>query len=137
MTKVFVNGSFDLLHTGHLDLLKYAKSLGNILHVALDSDSRVREKKGVDRPINNEYVRSRIMSDIKYVDSVSIFNTDEELIETVKHYSPDIMVVGSDWIGKNIIGSQYSKCVVFFNRVNNESTTATIENYINRRHLHR
>jgi len=137
MIKVFVNGSFDLLHTGHLDLLKYAKSLGNSLHVAIDSDSRVREKKGTDRPVNNEHVRSRIMSEIKYVDSVSIFSTDQELIETVKQYSPDIMVVGSDWNGKNIIGSQHSKRVAYFTRVNNESTTATIESYINRRHMHR
>ena len=137
MVKVFVNGSFDLLHIGHLDLLKYSKSLGNHLHVALDSDRRISEKKGSDRPINNVINRTQLMSSIRYVDSVSIFDTDKELEETIKNYSPDIMVVGSDWKDKIVIGSQYSKSVLFFDRINNESTTATIENYVNRRHLYR
>ena len=137
MTKVFVNGSFDILHIGHLDLLKFAKSLGNHLLVALDSDSRIREKKGQDRPFNREHVRLRIMSDIKYVDSVALFDTDEELVTTIKNYEPNIMVVGSDWVGKPIIGSRYSKSVMYFDRINNESTTATIERYVNRRFMHR
>ena len=137
MNKVFVNGTFDLLHTGHLDLLKFAKSLGSHLHVALDTDRRIRAKKGLDRPVNNELVRYRIMSDIKYVDSVSLFDSDDDLIDTVKNYEPNVMVVGSDWIGKPIIGSQYSKSVVYFDRVNNESTTATIERYVNRRFMRR
>ena len=77
------------------------------------------------------------MSNIRYVDSVSVFDTDQELEETIKNYSPDIMVVGSDWKDKTVIGSQYSKSVLFFDRINNESTTATIERYVNRRHLYR
>lgn len=137
MTKVFVNGSFDLLHTGHLDLLKFAKSFGTHLHVALDSDRRISEKKGADRPINNVFNRTQLMSSIRYVDSVSVFDTDQELEETIKNYSPDIMVVGTDWKDKPVIGSQYSKSVLFFDRINNESTTATIERYVNRRHLYR
>lgn len=137
MTKVFVNGSFDLLHIGHLDLLKFAKSFGTYLHVALDSDRRISEKKGADRPINNVFNRTQLMSSIRYVDSVSVFDTDQELEETIKNYSPDIMIVGSDWKDKTVIGSQYSKSVLFFDRMNNESTTATIERYVNRRHLYR
>lgn len=135
MTKVFVNGSFDLLHYGHLCLLKYARSLGTHLHVALDTDRRITEKKGADRPINNQFNRVQLMSSLKFVDSVSVFDTDQELEETIRDYSPDIMLVGSDWKNKSVIGSQHSKSLLFFDRVNNESTTETIENYVNRRHM--
>jgi D-beta-D-heptose 7-phosphate kinase/D-beta-D-heptose 1-phosphate adenosyltransferase len=135
--KVFVNGSFDILHTGHLDLLNYAKSLGDFLHVAIDSDMRIAEKKGVDRPFNSENNRKTLMENLKAVNKVSIFDSDEELINIVKHYEPDIMIVGSDWKDKPIIGSQYAKSVIYFDRVNNESTTKTIECYIDRRQLHR
>jgi rfaE bifunctional protein nucleotidyltransferase chain/domain len=137
MTKVFVNGSFDLLHTGHLSLLEFAKSNGTHLHVALDTDRRIAEKKGPDRPINNQLNRVKLMSCLKFVDSVSVFDTDEELEETIRKYSPDIMIVGSDWKNKKVIGSEYSESLLFFDRVNNESTTETIESYINRRHVHR
>ncbi len=137
MIKVFVNGSFDLLHHGHLCLLEHAKSLGTYLHVAIDSDIRITQKKGPDRPINNEFNRTRLMSSLRFVDSVSVFNTDQELEETIRDYSPDIMLIGSDWKNKAVIGSQYSKSLLFFDRVNNESTTETIENYVNRRHMHR
>ena len=137
MTKVFVNGSFDLLHTGHLSLLEFAKSKGTYLHVALDTDRRIAEKKGPDRPINNQLNRVKLMSCLKFVDSVSVFDTDEELEETIRNYSPDIMIVGSDWKNKKVIGSEYSESLLFFDRVNNESTTETIESYINRRYMHR
>ena len=87
--KVFVNGSFDVLHTGHLDLLNYAKSLGDFLHVALDSDRRISEKKGPDRPFNNENNRTVLMTNIKAVNQVSVFDSDEELINIIKQYITD------------------------------------------------
>lgn len=133
--RIFVNGSFDLLHTGHLDLLYYAKSLGNHLHVAIDTDERIVEHKGVDRPVNPLHIRKAIMTSLKPVDSVSVFETDEELINTIRAYSPDVMVKGSDWLGKPIIGEQYCKTIVFYERVNNESTTKIIEDFIARRQL--
>lgn len=135
MKKIFVNGSFDLLHTGHLDLLWYAKSLGDHLHVAIDSDRRIQENKGVYRPINPCYNRKAIMESLKPVDSVSVFDTDEDLINTIKSYQPDIMVKGSDWRGGHIIGGEYCKEILYYERVNDESTTKTIENFINRRQL--
>jgi rfaE bifunctional protein nucleotidyltransferase chain/domain len=133
--RVFVNGSFDLLHTGHLDLLFYAKSLGSHLHVAIDTDDRIRQHKGFDRPVNPLQIRKAIMLSLKPVDSVSVFGTDEELINTIKAYEPDIMVKGSDWEGKPIIGEQFCKQIVFYERVNNESTTKTIQDFIARRQL--
>jgi D-beta-D-heptose 7-phosphate kinase/D-beta-D-heptose 1-phosphate adenosyltransferase len=133
---IFVNGSFDLLHTGHLDLLNYAKSLGDFLHVAIDSDRRIKEKKGQDRPINNQETRLAIMSNLKAVDRVSVFDSDEELTNIVKEFNPDIMMVGSDWKGKPVIGSEHAKSVMYFDRINDESTTKTIKSYIDRRHLY-
>lgn len=131
--KVFVNGSFDVLHTGHLDLLNYAKSLGDFLHVAIDSDRRISEKKGHDRPFNNELNRRCLMENLKPVDKVSIFDSDSELINIIKEYQPDIMIVGSDWKDKPIIGLEFSKNILYFDRVNDESTTKTIQSFINRR----
>jgi rfaE bifunctional protein nucleotidyltransferase chain/domain len=133
--KIFVNGSFDMLHTGHLDLLFYAKSLGTHLRVAIDSDERIRELKGSDRPVNPLHIRKAIMGSLKPVDSVSVFGTDEELINTIRDYSPDIMVKGSDWRGKKVIGAEYCGQIIFYERVNNESTTKIIQDFISRRQL--
>lgn len=133
--RIFVNGSFDLLHTGHLDMLFYAKSLGKHLHVAIDSDERIKELKGNDRPVNPLHIRKAIMQSLKPVDSVSIFDTDEELINSIRSYSPDIMVKGSDWQGKKVIGEEYCGQIIFYERVNNESTTKIIQDFIDRRQL--
>ena len=130
--RIFVNGSFDLLHTGHLDLLFYAKSLGNHLHVAIDTDERIREHKGSNRPVNTLHARKAIMQSLKPVDSVSVFASDQELINTIKAVSPAIMVKGSDWRGKQIIGEEYCGKVIFYERVNGESTTKLIEDFIAR-----
>ena len=133
--RIFVNGSFDLLHTGHLDMLFYAKSLGAQLHVAIDNHERISYNKGIDRPVNPLHIRKAIMESLKPVDSVSVFGTDEELINTIRAYSPDIMVKGSDWRGKRVIGEEYCGQVIFYERVNNESTTKIISNFITRRQL--
>lgn len=135
MKRIFVNGSFDLLHTGHLDLLFYAKSLGAHLHVAIDSDERIRDHKGPDRPMNSARIRKAVMESLKPVDTVSIFNSDEELINTIRAYSPNIMVKGSDWRGKRVIGEEYCGEVIFYERVNDESTSKTIQDFIARRQL--
>jgi D-beta-D-heptose 7-phosphate kinase/D-beta-D-heptose 1-phosphate adenosyltransferase len=134
--KVFVNGTFDILHIGHLDLLNRAKSLGTYLLVAVDSDNRVTEKKGSDRPFNKIDNRVALLNNLKAVDEVKVFNSDIELEMILQQYKPDIMMIGSDWKGKSVIGSEYAKELIFFDRVIDESTTKTIENYINRRHLH-
>jgi rfaE bifunctional protein nucleotidyltransferase chain/domain len=130
--KIFVNGTFDILHSGHIGLLNYAKSLGDILLVAIDSDERVAEKKGLDRPINNQTTRKLILENLKAVDGVEIFGSDIELTNIIKKYSPDIMIVGSDWRGKTVIGSEYAKELIFYERTSDESTTKTLNNFISR-----
>ena len=125
---VFVNGCFDILHRGHIELFEFAKSHGEYLVVALDTDERVKEKKGADRPFNSLRDRKKIVSSIEHVDWVESFSTDDELAALVRQASPDVMVVGSDWRGKAVIGSQYAKEIRFFERIDGYSTTQILQN---------
>ena len=129
---VFVNGTFDVLHLGHLALLNYAKSFGDKLFVAIDSDERVRQLKGQTRPIHDTYQRKVMLLNLKAVDEVEIFSSDEELEMWIKQINPSIMVVGSDWRNKTVIGSQYAKRLEFFERIDEYSSTKTIQDIINR-----
>ena len=129
---VFVNGTFDVLHLGHLALLNYAKSLGDKLFVAIDSDERVRQLKGSTRPIYDVYQRKVMLLNLKAVDEVEIFSSDEELEMWIKQINPSIMVVGSDWRNKTVIGSQFAKRLEFFERIDEYSSTKTIQDIINR-----
>ena len=126
MKKIFVNGTFDILHRGHLELLNYAKSLGDYLLVGIDTDDRVKEKKGYLRPINTQEDRKFFLENLKSVDRVDIFSSDKSLENMIKIYKPDIMIVGSDWRYKSVIGSYYSTELKFFDRVGDYSTTSTI-----------
>lgn len=130
--KIFVNGTFDILHPGHIELISFATSFSGNLLIAIDSDRRVSEKKGPSRPINNQDFRSLMLQNIKGVNSTRIFDTDEDLISIVKQYSPDIMIVGSDYRNKNVIGSEYAKKLIFFERNPKFSTTQIIESIGNR-----
>lgn len=133
MKKVFVNGTFDVLHRGHLKLLNYAKSLGDFLYVAIDTDDRVKEKKGPSRPVNTLNERLFMLENLKSVDCALYFSSDESLEALVKKIKPDIMVVGSDWKGKSVIGSYYSAELKFFDRIDEYSSTQIIQSIIDRR----
>jgi D-beta-D-heptose 7-phosphate kinase/D-beta-D-heptose 1-phosphate adenosyltransferase len=124
---IFVNGCFDVLHPGHIQLFKYAKSLGDYLIVAIDSDKRVSEMKGPERPIFSQSDRSQTLEAIRYIDVVHIFDSKEDLENLLKSIAPDIMIVGSDWKGKEVVGEQYAKTVRFFDRVGEYSTTKTLQ----------
>ncbi len=129
MKKIVVNGTFDVIHPGHLALLNYAKSLGDFLIVAIDTDERVQQLKGPSRPINNQYDRKIILENLKAVDKVEFFNSPEELIEIVKGCT---MVKGSDYRGKSVIGETYCQEVIYYDRTEH-STTKTIQHIIDRR----
>ena len=129
---VFVNGTFDVLHRGHIDLLNYARSLGDYVIVGIDSDERVREMKGKTRPINRLMDRAHMLANLKAVDEVRFFGDDNELEGLVKEVKPDIMVVGSDWKGKSVIGSYWAADLHFFDRVGDYATTKTIQGIIDR-----
>lgn len=130
MIRVFVNGTFDILHVGHIHLLNYARSLGDHLTVAIDADERVRALKGLSRPVNNEYERCTILKNLKAVDSVEVFASDSELRTLIAQH--DIMVKGSDYKGRPIIGEDVCPNIIFFDRINGYSTTNKIQSITNR-----
>lgn len=133
MTKVIVNGTFDILHLGHIKLLDYARSFPNsYVYVLIDSDRRVKELKGSSRPIHNEYERASFLFALKAVDRVDVFDSDQELVDLIKNYDPDIMVKGSDYRDKPIIGSEYCKEIRFYDRLEQYSTTSKIQDIISR-----
>ena len=130
MKKIFVNGTFDILHEGHLQLLNYAKSLGDSLAVAIDSDERVKSLKGEDRPINTQKERANMLINLKAVDDVYIFDTDEELKHLVSIH--DTMVKGGDYRDKPVIGSDVCKELIFFDIIDGYSTTKKIQDITTR-----
>ena len=123
----FVNGCFDVLHPGHIQLLEYARSFGDYLIVAIDSDRKVAEMKGPNRPIFSQYDRAAVLKSIRHVDIVHVFDTREELEYLLESIKPDTMVVGSDWKGKEVVGSHYAKQVRFFDRIGEYSTTKPVK----------
>jgi rfaE bifunctional protein nucleotidyltransferase chain/domain len=128
MKKIWINGSFDIIHVGHIRLISYAKSLG-VIRVGLDSDERIRSKKGGSRPFTTLQDRTELISSISGVDSVVHFDSDSELIARIAEWKPDIMVIGSDYEGKEIIGSDHIGEILFYPR-SNDSTTGLIEKII-------
>ncbi len=100
---VFTNGCFDIIHLGHVLYLKSAKEYGDILVVGLNSDKSVKIIKGDKRPVVPQGERAGVLSSIRFVDYVVIFNEPDpyKIIEAVK---PDVLVKGGDWAIENIIG---------------------------------
>ena len=129
MSKVVVwtNGCFDIIHRGHIELFKYAKSLGDYLIVGVDTDRRVKASKGDTRPINCLEDRIEMLSSIKYIDEVVQFDTDHQLDSQVSLSAADIMVIGSDYENKKVIGSRHVKEVKFFRRIDGYSTTKIVQ----------
>lgn len=123
----FVNGCFDVLHVGHIRLLKFAKSKCDKLIVGIDSDTRVQQLKGSDRPFNSQALRREILLELKSVDKVEIFDSEQELEDLINHHNPDIMVVGSDYRDKKVVGSAYAKKLVFFERIPGHSSSKIFE----------
>jgi cytidyltransferase-like protein len=125
--KVWVNGTFDILHNGHFKLINFAASHGKLI-IGIDSDRRVREKKGDSRPYHNQFERMYNLMSIKDVYDVIVFDSDEELINIIKQNEPDYFIIGSDYKNKKIIGSDYAKNIIFFERAQ-QSTTEIINTW--------
>lgn len=128
MKKVWINGCFDVLHHAHFKMIEFASTFGDMLVIGIDSDERVKQLKGEDRPFHTEEERKYNLERIKGVKKVVIFNSEETLRELIKSYEPDVFVIGSDYMDKPIIGGNYAKSVVFFNRMENFSTTKILTN---------
>ena len=131
--RIIVNGSFDIIHLGHIRLLQYAKSFPNAyVYVLTDTDRRIKELKGKDRPINTEYERVSLLAALKSVDRVDVFDTDEELVNLIRNYNPDIMIKGSDYRNTSILGAEFCKEIKFYDRIERYSTTNKIQDIANR-----
>ncbi|MCX7957252.1 MAG: D-glycero-beta-D-manno-heptose 1-phosphate adenylyltransferase [Endomicrobia bacterium] len=128
---VFTNGCFDIIHRGHIYVLKKAKSYGDILIVGVNSDSSVKKIKGENRPVNNQKARAEVLDSIKYVDYVVIFyeNTPYKLITELK---PDVIVKGGDYSLKEIVGWGIVPKVVRVKLKKGFSTTSIIEKIKNK-----
>jgi|TARA_B110000046_G_scaffold131411_1_gene137895 D-beta-D-heptose 7-phosphate kinase / D-beta-D-heptose 1-phosphate adenosyltransferase len=122
---VFTNGVFDILHTGHFELLAAAKSLGNKLIVAVNSDASVQRLKGKNRPINDLGKRVKQLEMLPWVDEVHVFEQDTPY-EIIKHIQPDLIVKGGDYIVETVVGHDLAE-VHIVPTVDGYSTTQIIE----------
>lgn len=127
--KIWVNGTFDVMHIGHIKLLEHAASLG-IVRVGLDTDERIKEKKGQTRPINCLQDRIDFMKSIKYVDSVVSFGSNQELENCIQQWDADILVIGDDYKYHEIIGAHLVEKISFYEKIKDKSTTKIL-NYAN------
>jgi len=126
MKTVFTNGCFDILHRGHLELLKYCKSFGGRVVVGINSDNSIKNLKGPTRPINNQKDRKFFLESLLYVDEVIIFDTETPL-NLIKKIKPDIIIKGGDYSSEEVVGNKLAK-VIIFETVDGYSTTKIIEN---------
>ena len=129
-TIVFTNGCFDIIHGGHIEFLQKAKAMGDLLVVGLNSDESVRELKGEGRPIKSEGERANIISALKYVDYITIFD-DDTPEEVIREVQPDILVKGDDYKMDEVVGREivegYGARVELIPIVHGLSTTRTVE----------
>jgi D-beta-D-heptose 7-phosphate kinase/D-beta-D-heptose 1-phosphate adenosyltransferase len=124
--RVWVNGTFDVLHIGHIKLLEFASQFGEV-RVGIDTDERVKQFKGELRPINCIKDRIDFMNSIKYVNSSVSFSTDKELCDRIKEWNTDVIIIGNDYKDKKVIGSHLVKEVIFFDKIDGYSSTKIIE----------
>ena len=127
--QVWLNGSFDVLHTGHIKLFRIARTLAGpngTVWVGTDSDERISSYKGPTRPINNLQDRVLMLSSIKYIDHVVPFSSSAELESIIHDIKPQYMVIGDDYRGRDIIGSQYIEKIIYVSR-DEKSTSALVD----------
>jgi len=123
---IFTNGCFDIIHIGHIKLIKKASSLGDILIIGLNSDNSVKRLKGKNRPINNFSDRAEVLSAIEGVDYIVGFSEDNPY-NLIKKIRPDIIVKGGDYKVNDVIGREFAKKVYIFPLIKGKSTTKIIK----------
>ena len=123
---IFTNGCFDILHIGHIKYLEKAKSYGDILILGLNSDKSIKRLKGENRPINLQDDRSYLLASLEVVDYLVIFEEDTPL-ELITLIKPDILVKGSDYDGKKVVGQDIAKELKLIEFIDGKSTSIIIE----------
>ena len=136
---IWVNGCFDILHTGHIDLFWYAKLYGtkempyqaameaNKLYVGIDTDDRVQMLNGDTRPINGVHDRVKMLANLKMIDSVVFFHDDDEMRYFIKNFKTDYLVVGDHYKDKVVIGAECAKFGVIYYPTDARSSTNIID----------
>tara|TARA_R100001129_G_C5297947_1_gene241675 strand:- start:264 stop:641 length:378 start_codon:yes stop_codon:yes gene_type:complete len=122
---VFTNGCFDIVHRGHVELLKYCREIGSRVIVGLNSDDSVKKLKGDQRPYFNQQDRKILLENLSCVDEVYIFN-EETPYDLISKLKPDIIVKGGDYMPSKVVGSDICE-VRIFNFINGYSTTNILD----------
>ena len=126
MSIVWTNGTFDILHPGHIELFKVARSLGDKVIVATDTDEKIKADKGEHKPVNDLCYRVAMLEAIKYIDVVHTFGSRQQLEDLVQLYEPDILLLGDDWRDGEVVGAEFAKEVRFLPRVGGYASSSTI-----------
>ena len=127
MSIVWTNGTFDILHPGHIELFKVARSLGDKVIVATDTDEKIKADKGEHKPVNDLCYRVAMLEAIKYIDVVHTFGSRQELEDLIQLYEPDILLLGDDWRDGEVVGWEYAGETRFLPRVGGYASSNTIE----------
>ena len=123
---VFTNGCFDILHAGHVSVLEFSRSKGDVLIVGMNSDASVRRLKGPTRPVNAQADRALVLAGLESVSAVAIFEEDTPY-NLIKAVCPDVLVKGGDYKPSEIVGREFAKKVVRFALLKGRSTTNIIK----------
>lgn len=123
---VFTNGCFDILHAGHVSVLEFSRSKGDVLIVGMNSDASVRRLKGSTRPVNTQADRALVLAGLESVSAVAIFEEDTPY-NLIKAVCPDVLVKGGDYKPSEIVGREFAKKVVRFALLKGRSTTNIIK----------
>ena len=127
MTIVWTNGTFDILHPGHIELFKVARALGDKVIVATDTDEKIKADKGDHKPVNNLCYRVAMLEAIKYIDVVHTFGSRQQLEDLIQLYEPDILLLGDDWRDGDVVGWEHAMETRFLPRVGGYASSNTIE----------
>lgn len=127
MKTVFTNGCFDVLHRGHVELLKFCKRIGDHVVVGINSDESIKRLKGEGRPINILKDRKMMLEELRCVDKVIVFEEDTPY-NLIQSLNPDIIVKGGDYTPEQVVGKDLAE-VVIFGTIDGYSSTKTIKSF--------
>mgnify|MGYP003634611231 FL=1 len=127
--RIWLNGTFDVVHLGHIKLFQHAKELypNSIVCVGVDTDKRIRQLKGPNRPINPLNFRVEFLKAIRFIDEVRTFSTDSDLRNKIASFNPDVMLIGDDYRNRTIVGEELIPRIIYVERFDGLSTTSLIE----------
>ena len=127
--RIWLNGTFDVVHLGHIKLFQHAKELypNSIVCVGVDTDKRIRQLKGPNRPINPLNFRVEFLKAIRFIDQVVTFSTDSDLRNKIALFNPDVMLIGDDYRNRTIVGEELIPRIEYVERFDGLSTTSLIE----------